>query len=290
MPEPARRAVRRARDVVRASGPEAAAYLQGQLSQDVLALDRDGSAWSWLLAPNGKVDALLRVTRVGPDDWLLDTDAGWGDPVQARLTRFKLRTKVELGPAPFVVVDLRGEGWEIGSLPGAVAAAAWPGAVGVEVLIPDSSLATLDAESSVRAEADLEAERVRAGFPKMGAELDERTIPAETGLIPLTVSFTKGCYTGQELVARIDSRGGNVPRRLRGLRLADPPSGDEPLVPAVPSDLLGPDGAPAGSLTSAARASGEWVGLGYVRRAVDPAAELGVEGTELELRQVELGE
>lgn len=66
------------RDVVGATGPEAASFLQGQLSQDVLALSDGGSAWSWLLAPTGKVDALVRVTRLGADDWLLDTDAGWG--------------------------------------------------------------------------------------------------------------------------------------------------------------------------------------------------------------------
>ena len=65
--------------------------------------------------------------------------------------------------------------------------------------------------------AEYEAVRIAAGIPRMGAELTDKTIPGETGLIELTVSFTKGCYTGQELVARIDSRGGNVPRHLRRL-------------------------------------------------------------------------
>ncbi len=73
----------------------------------------------------------------------------------------------------------------------------------------------------------------------MGAELTDKTIPGETGLIELTVSFTKGCYTGQELVARIDSRGGNVPRRLRRLGLADrsspaPPCWTQPGGPPAP--------------------------------------------------------
>ncbi len=67
-----------------------------------------------------------------------------------------------------------------------------------------------------------EAARIEAGFPRHGAELDERTIPAEAGLVEASVSFTKGCYTGQELVARIDSRGSNVPRHLRGLVLSGP--------------------------------------------------------------------
>ena len=67
-----------------------------------------------------------------------------------------------------------------------------------------------------------EAARMEHGFPVHGAELDERTIPAEAGLVEACVSFTKGCYTGQELVARIDSHGSNVPRHLRGLLLSGP--------------------------------------------------------------------
>jgi folate-binding protein YgfZ len=281
--------------VVSASGPEAETYLQGQLSQDVAALGDGGSAWSWLLAPNGKVDALLRVTRVGPEEWLLDTDAGWGEAVLARLARFKLRTKVELAPSRLLVVGLRGPGWDIGSFPEAVVAAPWPGGEGVDVIVPEASLAALGTRPSpiglsAVGEEEEEAERIRAGIPKMGADLDERTIPAETGLVSLTVSFTKGCYTGQELVARIDSRGGNVARHLRGLRRSGAPGdGSAPPVLALPAELLGPDGAPAGTLTSAASfPSGEWVGLGYVRRAVDPAAELAVAAADLRLRQVEL--
>ena len=101
----------------------------------------------------------------------------------------------------------------------------------------------------------------------MGAELTDKTIPGETGLIEQTVSFTKGCYTGQELVARIDSRGGNVPRRLRGL------------VPAGPVEpgttLVDGSGADAGTVTSVAHSSGTgWVALGYVRRGVEVPATL----------------
>ena len=67
--------------------------------------------------------------------------------------------------------------------------------------------------------ATYERLRVEAGWPKMGAELTEDTIPAEAGIVREAVSFTKGCYTGQELVARIDSRGGHVPRLLRHVRV-----------------------------------------------------------------------
>ncbi|MGH9075819.1 MAG: hypothetical protein ACRDZQ_17135, partial [Acidimicrobiales bacterium] len=84
------------RDVVRVTGPDAAGYLQGQLSQDLAALAVGGSAPSLLLSPQGKVDAWLRVSRVAEDGFLLDTDAGWGEAVVARLGRFRLRSKVEL--------------------------------------------------------------------------------------------------------------------------------------------------------------------------------------------------
>jgi len=113
------------RDVLTAEGPEAEAYLQGQLSQDVAALPDGASAWSWLLAPNGKVDCLLRISRISAAEWLLDTDAGWGDAALARLQRFKLRTKVELAASGARVVGLRGPGWD--------AASGWGSPIGVRI-------------------------------------------------------------------------------------------------------------------------------------------------------------
>ena len=105
----------------------------------------------------------------------------------------------------------------------------------------------------------------------MGRELDEGTIPAEAGVVDMSVSFTKGCYTGQELVARIDSRGGNVPRRLRGVVVGEGPA---PVGAAVMAD-----GKEAGRLTSVAYSPGlgATVALAYIRRAVEPPAEVVVE-------------
>ncbi|MDQ2726238.1 MAG: hypothetical protein M3Y36_12200, partial [Actinomycetota bacterium] len=107
-------------------------------------------------------------------------------------------------------------------------------------------------------------------------ELTERTIPAETGLIERTVSFTKGCYTGQELVARIDSRGSKVARRLCGLRLSGAGSG------SGSSDILAgaglrSDGKDVGSITSATRSPRLGpIALAYVRRAIDLGATVEV--------------
>jgi folate-binding protein YgfZ len=103
----------------------------------------------------------------------------------------------------------------------------------------------------------------------MGSELTESTIPAEAGqwIIDQSVSFTKGCYTGQELVARIDSRGGNVPRHLRGLVI----DGDPPPI----GSLVVVDGAEVGALTSVGRSPelGASIALAFVARKVDPPAD-----------------
>ena len=92
-------AFRSARDVLAVRGPDAAAYLQGQLSQDVAALAVGDTADSLLLEPDGKLSALLRVTRVDGHGFVLDVDGGFGDAVVARLRRFLLRSKVRDGAA-----------------------------------------------------------------------------------------------------------------------------------------------------------------------------------------------
>jgi folate-binding protein YgfZ len=271
------------RDVIEVTGPESGSFLQGQLSQDVERLAVGTSAWSWVLAPTGKVDALVRVTRVADDRWLLDTDRGWGEALLTRLNRFKLRTKADLASLPWQVLGRRGEGAALGAADGSgsevVVVDAWPGVEGVDVLgagpVVPAGLVVLDP-------AGREAVRIAAGIPKMGAELTDKTIPAETGLIELTVSFTKGCYTGQELVARIDSRGGHVPRRLRRLAM---PAGVEP------GTDLESEGKAVGTVTSAAPGpDGRWVGLGYVRRGYDPPLTLRVSGAPaVEVEVLELG-
>ncbi len=269
------------RDVVAATGPDAETFLQGQLSQDILARPDGASAWSWLLAPTGKVDALLRVSRVSRDEWVLDTDQGWGEAVITRLTRFRLRTKVDLAARPWQVLGLRGASADLtcADLPSeSLAVPAWPGLTGVDLMGP--SPAVPDGWPVMPA-TEYEAVRIAAGIPRMGAELTDKTIPGETGLMEHTVSFTKGCYTGQELVARIDSRGGHVPRRLCALDLMDR------VEPGI--SLVDGAGAHAGTVTSVAQSSGtRWVALGYVRRGVEVPATLraGPDGPEVEVREL----
>ncbi|HZN15080.1 MAG TPA: glycine cleavage T C-terminal barrel domain-containing protein [Acidimicrobiales bacterium] len=240
-----------ARDAVRVAGPDALTFLDGQLSQDIKALAVGGSADSLLLQPQGKVVALLRVTRVADDDFVLDTDAGAGTAVIERLERFKLRTKATIEPEP---------AWRVLAVFRA----------GVVTYVAGNDVAVPDGVPECSDEA-YEVWRIEAGVPVMGRELTEQTIPAEaTGVVERAVSFTKGCYTGQELVARIDSRGGNVPRRLHGVEF----HGDE--VPAAGASLRDAAGADVGVITSAAWSprTGHPVALAYVTRKVEPPAEI----------------
>ncbi len=255
------------RDVVRVAGPDAVTYLQGQLSQDVAGLAVGASTRSFLLQPAGKVDAWLRVTRVADDDLVLDLDPGHGEAVLARLRRFLLRTKADVDLLDWQALALRGPGAAAaaGEAMAELAVPAGWRSEGVDLLGPHvrGPLALAPAD-----EAAYESLRIRDGVPAMGTELTDATIPAEMGqwVIDASVSFTKGCFTGQELVARIDSRGGNVPRHLRGLVVA----GDA--APA-PGATLSVEGAEVGRVTSVApRPGGGAVALAVVGRAVTPPA------------------
>ena len=256
------------RGVLAVAGPDAEDFLQGQLSQDVAALLPGQSAWSLILQPQGRIDAFVRVTRLASDQFVLDTD-GPLDQVIARLKRFMLRTDVTLESLDWECISVRGPGAADLAVTGEIIAPVPTG--GVDVLgeapkVPEG-LAAVDVEA-------LEAHRVRAGFPRMGVDIDERTIPAEAEVVPWTVSFTKGCFTGQELVARMDSRGSTAPRYLRMLIIegrAQVSSGDK---------ITTADDAEVGSITSVAwdAATGSTVALGYIKRSVEMPAEVRVVG------------
>jgi folate-binding protein YgfZ len=280
------------RDVVAVRGPDAEEYLQGQLSQDVAALAVGGSADSLLLEPDGKLSALLRVTRLDGQDFLLDVEGGYGDAVAARLRRFLLRSKVQLERLEWRCLALRGAAVnEVAA--GLLTVLAergvlalpfdWNGWAGVDLLGPPDVVLGPDGAAlpagivACHAEA-VEACRIVSGVPAMGAELTAKTIPQEAGVVAQTVSFTKGCYTGQELVARIDARGGNVPRRLVGIVAPSGPPEADALSPGMTlhaGDAPAGDGAAddkvVGTITSAAWSAelGAWAALGYLHRNVE---------------------
>ena len=297
------------RDVLSVSGPDATTYLQGQCSQDVAGLGVGATTDALLLSPQGKLDAFMRVTRTGDDEFILDTDPGFGEVVKARLERFRLRVKVQIEPRSWQSLAVRGPDAHRTEVVSAEAAADpsvlrlpvdWPGFTGFDLLGPATGGAGADTwvvDTVVRCGADaFEAARIEAGLPVNGRELTEATIAAEAGLVERTVSFDKGCFTGQELVARLDSRGSKVARNLAGLVIGGGSAGGEDetdagVLPPVGAAVWTADGEhEVGRLSSVA-----WsphfdapVGLATLHRRVSPPETVSVrwevEGT---VRQIE---
>jgi folate-binding protein YgfZ len=235
-------------------GPDAEDYLQRMLSNDVAALARGESCTALLLTPKARVIAVLQVLRRGPEDFLLLTEPDVGERVLAELLRmrFAARSEIALEEHTSLVVFGGEEGIPTDEY----------GLPAVEVL-------DADPPQNLVSEAELELLRIEAGTPRHGRELDERVLPAEAGLVERAVSFTKGCYPGQEPVARLHYRG----HANRGLRVLDL---DGPEIPPYDTEIRLGDKA-VGRVTSAARRDdGTIAALGYVRTDVPVGAELVV--------------
>jgi folate-binding protein YgfZ len=240
---------RRARDYVAVRGPDGEDFLQRMLSNDVSA----DVCEALLLTPKARVIAPLVVWRRGEDDFLLLTEPGLGEVVREALLRARFAAKCEIEPEQHSSVVVFGEADGIPT--------ADYGEPAVEVL-------DADLEPTV-VEEELELRRIRAGSPRWGREIDDRVLPAEAGLTERAVSFTKGCYPGQEPVARLHYRG-HANRGLRVLRLSqtEPPPYDAE---------LSYDGKVVGRVTSAVRdPAGGVVALAYVRTEVPADAELAL--------------
>lgn len=265
------------RDVVITTGEDAASFLNGQLSQAIEPIGVGQSRWSLLLEPQGKVSAWLRVTRVGEDTFWLDTDAGTGEAMLTRLNRFVLRTKVSFELVEATCYAVRGA--ELPARPatteGQIAVdIGWSGAKGFDVVGPAVSN-PLDGGSveTVGSPDVLEALRIRDGAPAMGREILRATIPAETGVVDLSASFTKGCYTGQELVARVNSRGNNTPRKIHRVQIDG--------LPAIAEQaLLTVEGIEVGYVTSVATLHGSTVALASIKRGTETPVTVSVESDD----------
>jgi folate-binding protein YgfZ len=223
---------RRPRAFLRASGPDAEDFLQRMLSNDVAALGVGDACDALLLTAKARVIAPLRVLRRGPNDFLLLTEPELGETVRVQLLRMRFAAKVELEPEQH-------EAWLI---------------LGGEEVLDERP------EGEEASEEEVERWRIEAGIPRWGREIDDRVLPAEAGLTETHVSFTKGCYPGQEPIARQHYRG-KVNRRLRILDV----EGE-----AGPGDDLTFDGKTVGRITSAVPG----IALGYVRAEVPDGVEL----------------
>jgi tRNA-modifying protein YgfZ len=245
----------RPRAYVRVAGVDAAEYLQRMLSNDVEGLPVGGSCDALLLTAKARVIAPLKVWRRGEDDFLLLTEPELGERVRGELTRFRFAAKAEIEPEEHVcrVVFGGSEGLPTSEY----------GEPAVEVLDAEPAGEELDAE-------ELELLRILARTPRYGRELDDRVLPAEAGLTETHVDFEKGCYPGQEPIARLHYRG-HANRGLRLLALDEPPK---------PETEVEHEGKSVGRITSAARSPEHGaVALAYVRVEVPADAELAVGGT-----------
>ncbi len=253
-------AFRAERDIIVATGADVGEYLHGQVSQAVTSMADGSSAWTFLLDPQGRIAAWMRMTRVDDQTYWLDMDPGAGESAPARLERFKLRVDCTFELSTAEIIAVRGPAADPATASsGVVASLNWPEAAGFDLLGPEAAVpaGVEEADGSV-----LEAHRIALRIPVMGREIAEKTIPAELGVVEMSADFTKGCYVGQELVARVDSRGNNTPRTMRGVTIAAMPEGELP-VPLLQG------GAEVGLLTSAAALGDSVVGLASVKRAAD---------------------
>ena len=266
------------RALVRVDGARAEGVLNGLLSADLEALQPRQAALSFVLTAKGRPVAVPTVVRLD-DAFLLDVSRAALPGLQDHFVTYL--------PPRFASVTVLDGASRISLLgPRASDVAAGLHLVGSTVRIqrppedgsgfdyylldsPDRDAirsAVLAAGGAVARPADYETWRIEFGIPRFGVDITADNLPQETGLVSRAASFEKGCYTGQEVVARIHYRG-QVNRHLRGLQLLDPSSG-----PALAGGVqLVREGRPAGVITS-------WctsprlgpIGLAYVRREVDP--------------------
>jgi len=204
------------------------------VSNDLEAVAVGGACDALLLTAKARIIAPLRVVRLAEHDFLLLTEPELGDRVAAELTRMRFAAKCEIATEEH-------ESWLV---------------LGGEEVLGERP------EGEEASEEEAERARIEAGIPRWGFELDETILPAEAGLEQTHISFTKGCYPGQEPIARLHYRG-HVNRRLRVLEVATSKPGDE----------IEHDGKTVGRVTSAVPG----LALGYVRTAVPDDAELNVE-------------
>jgi folate-binding protein YgfZ len=278
------------------TGADARSFLQGQVTNDVEGLPDVAGCYAAFLTPKGKMLGDLRILAAG-DELLLDTERVALQGLFNMIRRFSIGYDVELhkrtlecgllslvGPDAAAVAGA-------GSLPAdehahvlvevpgsGVGARAIRTDVGVDLLCAAEDVDALraaleDAGAVAVSEPAVECLRIEHGRPRYGIDLDDSVIPQEAGLNERAVSFTKGCYVGQETVARLYYRG-KPNRQLRGLRLS---------APASPGDELTFEGRVVGRVASVAQSPRFGpIGLALVRREAPPGSVVAVgDGGEL---------
>jgi tRNA-modifying protein YgfZ len=282
-------------------GPDAAEFLQGQVTNDVEALEPGQGCYAAMLNPKGRIVADMRILRVSPERFVLDTESPAHEAVLRDLRMYKIGRKVEVADEPeqAVVSVIGPRADEVVESALGVQPAGTEHAVedtperalvvvrtdlGIDLVLPADQLSAAR-ERLLAANAfpvSLEAAeilRVESGRPRHGLDMSAENLPAEAGIVERSVSFTKGCYVGQEPVARMHYKG-HPNRHLRGLRLS---------APASPGASLTAGGKDVGRVTSAvlSPALGP-IALALVRREVAPGDDVSVGEEGLTATVVEL--
>jgi tRNA-modifying protein YgfZ len=291
---------RPARGKLVVTGPDAADYLQGQLTNDLEALASGEGCYAALLDRKGHMQADMRVLRLGPDSLWLDLEEATAQTVTRHLSLYRVGQEVEIadrtedeailsviGPGSASVSGVEGLTGEHAHREveiGGVRCRAVATDLGLDLVCRRADVDALarildEAGAAMVSEKAAEIVRVESGRPRFGHEMTAATIPQEAGIDDRAVSFTKGCYIGQETVARLHYRG-KPNRHLRGLRLEAPVADREPISAAdrevgeigtaVISPAMGP------------------IALAVIRREAEPGARVLVGARRTGAEVVEL--
>jgi folate-binding protein YgfZ len=268
-------------------GAEAVEYLQGQLTNEIESLQPGEGCYAALLDRKGHVQADMRVLRLAAEEVWLDTEPEGLEAARRHLQMYKVGHQVELEDltAERSILSLLGpRSADVAATPplpefacrqstvGGVDCLAAGTRAGLDLIVAAAEVerlraALLDAGAAEVGSEAAEILRVEAGVPRFGAEIGTETMPAEAGIVPTAVSFEKGCYIGQEPVARLHYKG-RPNRHLRGLALS---------APASPGAVLHLGDKEVGRIGTACVSPAHGpIALAVVRREAQPGAELSV--------------
>ncbi len=270
------------RTVIELAGAESAEFLQGQVTNDVEALAPGQGCYAALLDHKGKLRADMRVLRLAGDRLLIDAEPAARPVLMHNFQTYSLGRDAKtmdltgeravlslIGPAAREVLRAAPPAHEHAFVEGECGLHVATD-LGVDLIVGAEQLDDARAVAPEVPEDAAECLRIESGRPRLGLDMDGSTIPEEVGINERAVSFTKGCYVGQETVARLHYKG-KPNRHLRGLRLTEPAEHGDPIllgekeVGSVGSACVSPTLGP--------------IALARVRREANPGDEVSVAGS-----------